>query len=185
MKDGEIVDLFFARDERALSVTAEKYGKKLAAISERIVGDKETAKECENDAYLKAWNSIPPTDPRDRFFAFLAKIVRNVSINALKRASRGKVSAMVELSEEIESVIPAPDDVESAIDGSEISRVISEFLRGASAEKRNIFIRRYWYADSVSEIAKRFSVSEGKVKTVLHRTRGELSAYLKKEGYEL
>lgn len=185
MRDGEIVDLFFARDERALSVTAEKYGKKLAAISERIVGDKETAKECENDVYLKAWNAIPPNEPRDNLFAFLAKIARNVSINAAKSFTREKRSALFsELTEELESVLPSEEDVEEAADVAELGRIISDFLRGVSAEKRNIFIRRYWYADSVSEIAERFSISEGKVKTALFRTRNELKKRLEKEGYK-
>ena len=185
MKDGEIIDLFLLRDESAIAATADKYGKKIAALSERIVGDRQTALECENDVYLKAWNSIPPLEPRENFFAFLAKIARNLSLDRVRLAAREKRNvAVAELSDEIESVIPAQGDVESAVDGKELSRVISDYLRGISAEKRNVFIRRYWYADSLSEIAERFSISEGKVKTTLYRTRAGLAEHLKKEGYE-
>ncbi|MDE6731938.1 MAG: RNA polymerase sigma factor [Oscillospiraceae bacterium] len=180
MEDDEIVELFLARDESALAKTAEKYGKRLRALALHICGDLSAAEECENDTYLKAWNSIPPHEPRNYLFSFLAKITRCTALDRVKKEARERTS---ELTEELENTLPSPNDVEKRLDGKLLSEAISAFLRTQSAEKRNIFLRRYWFTDSVSEIARRFSISEGKVKSVLFRTRNALQEYLKKEGF--
>lgn len=180
MEDDEIVELFLARDEAALGKTAEKYGKRLRALALKICGDMTAAEECENDAYLKAWNSIPPHEPRTYLFSFLAKITRCTALDRVKKDARARTS---ELTEELENTLPSPSDVEKRLDGKLLSEAISRFLRAQSAEKRSIFLRRYWFMDSVSEIAKRYSISEGKVKSVLFRTRNALREHLKKEGF--
>lgn len=184
MEDEEIVELFLARDETAIGKTSEKYGKKLRLLAYGVCGDMPAAEECENDTYLKAWESIPPHTPKTYFFPFLAKITRCIAINRVKQATRQKRSAeLIELTRELENSLSRPNDVESRFDGEMLSKAISDFLRTLTAEKRNIFLRRYWFMDSVSAISKRYSISEGKVKSVLFRTRNALYDYLTKEGY--
>lgn len=186
LDDNIIVDLFLMRDRKALEQTSKKYGSRLRSISYRIVDDYQTAEECENDTYMEAWNTIPPHEPKNYLYAFLARITRHISLNCCRNRSRLKRSAfIVELSEEIEQCIPAPDDVECRIDDTELSDVINSFLGRLSEEKRNIFIRRYWYLDSVTDISKRFGLSESKIKTTLFRCRNELRRYLEEEGYAL
>lgn len=135
---------------------------------------------------MRAWNSIPPHEPRDYFFPFLAKITRFIALDRVKESTRQKRSAeFVELSQEIEGLIPTHDTTAAAVDGELLSLTINNFLRSISEEKRNIFLRRYWYMDSVSDVAKRFGISEGKAKTILFRVRNELKKHLEKEGYYL
>lgn len=184
MDDNMIVDLFLKKDELAISATAEKYGVRLRTISHRITGDNSTSEECENDTYFEAWKCIPPNEPRTYLFAFLSKIIRNISINrCLERERLKRKAYIVELSEEIEQCIPSPNNVESHLDRAELERVISDFLHLQSKEKRIIFMHRYFYLDSISAIAKRFGYSESKIKTMLFRMRDDLRKYLIKEGY--
>ena len=184
MDDDRIIDLFLARDEAAIKESAIKYGHALRRIANNILGDRETSAECENDTYFKAWESIPPNEPRHYLFAFLARIIRFTAINRLRENSRKtRDIVFVELSEEIETCLPAPGTVEDEVDGKELSRTVSAFLRDLNEEKRNIFIRRYWYMDSVKDIALYCHVTEGKVKSTLFRVRSDLRAYLEKEGY--
>lgn len=186
MDDSAIVDLYLARDEEAIRLTKEKYGTSLRHIAAGILRDASDAEECENDTYLKAWNQIPPHEPRTFFFPFLARIIRCDALDRVKARLREKRNAeLVTLSEELEACLAAPKDVESEIDGIELSRVISAFLREQSPERRNIFLRRYWFMDSVQEIARRFGCTEGKVKTLLYRMRNDLRQYLQKEGFSL
>ena len=155
MDDDEIVELFLKKDESAIIHTAEKYGCRLRSISQRITADILTAEECENDTYLEAWNRIPPNEPRTYLIAFLSKIIRNISINKCIEKNRLKRRAyIVELSSEMEQCIPAVNDVESYVDGVEIGRVISTFLRKQPKEKRIIFMHRYYYCDTVLSIAR-------------------------------
>ncbi len=144
MDDDEIVELFLKKDESAIIHTAEKYGCRLRSISQRITADILTAEECENDTYLEAWNRIPPNEPRTYLIAFLSKIIRNISINKCIEKNRLKRRAyIVELSSEMEQCIPAVNDVESYVDGVEIGRVISTFLRKQPKEKRIIFMHKF------------------------------------------
>ena len=173
IEDEIIIDRYIVRDEKAISYTADKYGKQLVAIANRICDDLDIAEECENDTYLRAWNSIPPHEPRGYFFTFLAKITRNLALDRYKESNRLKRSAtIVELTGELSEIIAGNDDTTA-----------NAFLRTLHKEKRNVFIRRYWYMDSVAEIADRYGISEGKVKTILFRVRNGLKQYLKKEGY--
>ncbi len=186
MDDNQIVELYLQRDETAIMQTSEKYGKRLKNLAYGIVSDSQTAEECENDTYLSAWNSIPPNEPREHLYAFLACIVRHLAINCCRHRNRLKRSAFIcELSEEMEQCIPAPDDVSCRIDDMVLREAINRFLGSLKQEKRNIFIRRYWYLDSIADISKRFSISEGKVKSTLFRCRNGLREYLEMEGFTL
>ena len=186
MEDGKIIDLYLERDESALEYTAEKYGSRLNALAFHIVCDRQSAEECENDCYLKAWNSIPPHQPRDYFYAFLARITRHIAIDLCRKNSSLKRNALtVELGEELKQCLPASDAAQQGIEAEALGRILNGFLGSLSEDKRNIFVRRYWYLDSVSEISKRFGYSESKVKTTLMRCREKLRGELTKEGFDI
>lgn len=181
MTDDQIIDLYWVRNEQAIACTDHAYGHKLQNVAGHILGKHEDAEECVNDTYLKAWETMPPQRP-NFLFAFLAKICRYLAFgkldwdNALKRKAE-----VVTLSEEMQLCIP---DIswERRLEGEEIGQLLNEFLAVTPKESRMIFLRRYWYADTVAEIAKRYGISQSKVKTSLHRTRGKLKAFLEKEG---
>ena len=186
MDDNRIVELYFLRDETAIKQTSKKYGNRLRSLAYGIVNDRETAEECENDTYMEAWNAIPPHEPRSYLYAFLARITRHISLNICRDRSRLKRSVFIcELSAEMEQCIPAPDDTQCRIDDMAISEAINGFLGALDEDKRNIFIRRYWYLDSIADISKRFALSESKVKTTLFRCRNRLREHLEKEGYTI
>ena len=186
MDDNRIVELYLLRDETAIKHTAEKFGSRLRALAYGIVDDHQTAEECENDTYMEAWNTIPPHEPRCYLYAFLARIIRHISLNCCRDRSRLKRSAFIcELSMEMEQCIPTPDDVECRMDDMALSHAINGFLSKLNEEKRNIFVRRYWYLDSIADISERFALSESKVKTTLFRCRNQLREHLEKEGYAL
>ena len=186
MEDKKIVELYLRRDESAIARTAEKYGTRLRSFAYGIVADQQTAEECENDTYLTAWNSIPPNEPRSYFYPFLARILRNLSLSRCRERSALKRSAHVEeLSREMEQCIPAQDDLQCRLDELVLKQAINGFLRTLSDDKRNLFVRRYWYLDSVELIANRYGLSKSKVKTTLFRVRNGLREYLIKEGYIL
>ena len=186
MEDDRIITMYLERDEQALEQTAEKYGKRLRNISYGITEDKQTAEECENDTYFEAWNTIPPQNPVDYLFAFLARIIRHISIDVCRSRSRLKRSAIImELTAEMEECIPAPDDTACKVEYKELGEAISRYLRTLNDEKQMIFIRRYWYLDSVASISRRMSIGQSKVKMTLLRCRNELRENLVKEGYDL
>ncbi len=186
LDDNKIVDLFLSRDEAAISQTSEKYGSRLRYVAYGIVEDLHTAEECENDTYMEAWNSIPPHDPKSYLFAFLARITRHIALDFCKERSRLKRNAFIcELSAELEQCIPAPDDTECRIDAMVLCEAINSFLAKLNAENRNIFMRRYWYMDSIVTISRAYGLSQSKVKSMLFRTRNQLREHLIKEGYDL
>lgn len=186
MEDDKIIDLYLNRDETAIEQTAEKYGKRLRTLSFGIVGDHQAAEECENDTYMEVWHSIPPHEPRSYFYAYLARIARHISLNYCRHRNQLKrCGAICELSAELEQCIPDPSDVECRINDMELGQAINGFLGKLDRKKRIIFIRRYWYLDSISSIAKRLELSESNVKTTLFRCRNKLREHLKKEGYIL
>lgn len=185
-EDREIIHCYLKREEKAIRYTSEKYGARLRSISKTITRDALFAEECENDTYLKTWEAIPPHEPYDYFFAFLARITRHLSLDVCKNRLRAKRSAeLSEFTSEMEECIPSPDDTVSKIEAKLLGEAISEFLWRVPTERRMIFLRRYWYLESVAEICARFAISESKVKSALFRTRNELRAFLIKEGYEL
>ena len=184
MEDEKIVDLYLARNTEAIQYTAQTYGMRLRHLAYGIVRDERDAEECENDTYLRAWESIPPNEPNACLFAYLAKITRNLALDKYKKQSAQKRNAqLVSLSEEMEQYLPSAEETEGEVYRAELCRSISAFLRMQSAEKRNLFLRRYWYMDSVAELSKRFAMSESKVKTSLFRVRNELREYLQEGGY--
>lgn len=186
LDDSRIVDLYLQRDERAIRQTAEKYGGRLRALAYGIVSDRQTAEECENDTYMEAWSAIPPHEPRGYLYAFLARITRHIALNCCRDRSRLKRSALLcELSAELEQCIPAPDDIACRIDDMALQGAINGFLSELDEEKRKIFVRRYWYLDSIADISRRFALSQSKVKTTLFRCRRRLREHLEKEGYLL
>lgn len=184
MNDSEIIDLYLERNEDAVKITSEKYGARLYAIAYGITSDASDAEECENDTYLQAWKLIPPNEPRNYFLSFLSRITRSTALDKCRKKKRGKRNMKyAELTSEIEECIPDTDNVETETDARELGRVIGEFLKQKSVEARGIFMRRYWYMDSIKEISEKFGVSESNVGVILYRTRKELKAYLEKEGY--
>lgn len=181
MNDDQIIKMFFTRNEDAIQQTAYKYGARLQSMAVNIVQDTQDAQECVNDTYLKAWDTIPPTKP-GHFFAYLAKICRYISFGKLdwKNAAKRKAE-VITLTQEMEECIPGSWQ-DTQMESKELSRIISAFLRTQTPENRMIFVRRYWYADSISQIAQRYEINESAVTMRLRRTRDKLAAYLKKEG---
>ncbi len=186
MDDSMIVDLYLRRDENAIEHTAARFGGRLRALAHSIVRDVYTAEECENDTYMEAWDSIPPHEQRTYLYAFLARITRHIALNRCRDRNRLKRKVhILELDAEMEQCLPSPDDTDCLLDDMELSRAINGFLSSLDAEKRNIFVRRYWYLDTVADIAERFSLSQSKVKMTLSRCRERMREYLEKEGYVL
>ena len=181
MEDSKIIELFFARNEDAIKHTDATYGRKLFALAENIVKDHQDAEESVNDTYLKAWDTIPPQRPR-HFFAYLAKICRNFALGKLDWRNAAKRSAeVVSLTQEMELCIP-DDSRTTQLEGRELGRILDAFLRTLTPENRLVFMRRYWYVDTIAEIAVRYGISESAVQMRLNRTRAKLCTYLEKEG---
>lgn len=186
MEDEAIVELYLNRDESAIGHTAEKYGSRLRSLAYGILENRESAEECENDTYLSAWNSIPPHAPKDYFYPFLARITRNLSLTRCRNDRRLKRSAHIEeLSREMEQCIPVPDNASGKLEELALRQAINGYLATLNGEKRNIFLRRYWFLDSIEDISARYRISKSKVKTTLFRCRNSLREYLEKEGYIL
>lgn len=181
MEDHAILALYFARDERALDETAKKYGDGCYAVSYQILRSHQDAEECVSDTYIRAWNAIPPKKPTF-LGAYLMKIVRNLSLSAYqaaraKKRGGGQVEA---LSRELADCVTG--NPERYVEAAELSRLLDRFLRGLNPKERCIFLRRYWYADAISDIAARYHLSPGTVKSNLHRTRAKLKTCLEEEG---
>lgn len=183
MDDHAIIELFYSRSETAIHETSQKYGNYCSRIAMNILANKEDSEECVSDTYFKTWNAIPPQRPKV-LRSFLGRITRNLSLNRYKekrRQKRGGDEVDLLLSE-LEGCVSSDHTVETELERGRIAGTINKFLYSIEIEHRVIFIRRYWYVDSISSIAKRLGVSESKVKSVLFRTRNRLRAYLEKEG---
>lgn len=184
MEDAQIVALYFARDERAIKETSSKYGRLCFSIAHNILRSAEDSEECVNDTYLGVWNTIPPQKPT-HFMAYLCKITRNLSLKRLEYNSAQKRTTDLMVSfEELEAVL-SDNQIRNNMENEELGAAISRFLRTESAESRNVFLRKYWFFDSISDISERYGFSTGKVKSMLHRTRNRLKLYLRKEGIML
>ncbi len=182
MEDSQIIELYWNRSETAIAETSVKYGKLLRKIALNIVGNLSDAEECENDTYVATWNAIPPTRP-NILSAFLSKIARNIALNRYEYNKAQKRNNEFDLIlSELEECIASKSTVEDAVEEGMVSAMLDEFLEGLKKETRVIFVRRYWYSDSVKDIAKRMQISESKVKTVLFRTRSQLQEYLAERG---
>ena len=176
MEDHQIVDLYWQRNENAIAETAAKYGNYLYRISNQILQNAEDAEECVNDAYVRAWDTIPPNRPNN-LFAYLAALCRNAALDVVKKNSAQKRSAqLVELTQEMNECIP--DNNITDEQSEELARCINGFLATLPKEKRAVFLGRYWYNEPILEIAKRTGFSQSKVKTMLHRMRESLKDYI-------
>lgn len=183
MEDSQIVALYWARNEDALAETAAKYGRYCFQIAYNILSSREDADESVNDTYMSAWERIPPHEPAV-LSAFLGKITRRISLNRWRNKSRKKRGGdeVILALEELRECIPSSEDVERRMEQRELSRAIAQFLAGLAETERNVFVCRYWYLADVKTISKAFGFTESKVKSMLHRTRIRLKAYLTQEG---
>ena len=186
MTDEMILSLYFERNESAVAETDKKYGAYCMTVSKNILGNEEDAKECLNDTYLAAWNSIPPKIP-EKLSLFLGKITRNLSLNRYRKnetKKRGGGTADI-VFDEIGEIISGSENPEEKFEQKEIIGAVNEFLRTLPEEKRSIFICRYWYFDSIEDIAARFGKKESGIYSSLERTRKNLWKYLSERGYEI
>lgn len=182
MEDSRIVKLYWQRDEAAISETEHKYGRFCYSIADRILQDHEDAEECVNDTWLGAWHAMPPHRP-EILSAFLGKITRRLSLKKWRARTadkRGGGSVTVSM-DELEDCIPSGRSIDENLALSELTEIINEFLKTLPPDERRVFLRRYWFYDSVSEISSRFGFGESKVKMMLKRTRDKLRDRLKKE----
>lgn len=183
IEDLRIIELFFERNEQAVTETEAKYGKLCHSIAFNILNNKEDAEECVNDSYAAIWNAIPPTRPNS-LGSFVCKITRNISLKRLEFLMREKRRSAVLPLTEFEELLPDERYAPNAKD-EDVGKLISAFLRTQKTDARKVFIGRYFLFESVKDIAKRYSFTESKVKNMLLRTRNKLKDYLIKEGVEI
>lgn len=184
MEDEQIVVLYWQRDEHAIDETRTKYGNYCRSIAYNILGSKEDAQECENDTYLAAWNAIPPHRP-SLLSTFLGKLTRRTSLDRWKANTaqkRGGDTVTLSL-DELEGCIPDDRSIDIRMEQDLLSGTISAFLRTLSRQERQVFLRRYWYLDSIADIAHRFGFTQSRVKMMLLRTRQKMRQHLEKEGF--
>ena len=186
MDDSEIIRLFQARDEQAISATGEKFGAYCTAIARNILGNEEDAADCVNTVYLKVWESIPPAAPPN-LAAFIGKLTKNHALNLLKSQNRAKRgSGAVDLVyEELAEVLPDNAEVESELLRKELLAAINKFLARCSQTNRKAFVMRYWYCYDIPYIAKYLGITENNASVTLSRTRKKLKEYLRKEGFDI
>ncbi|MCH5278965.1 MAG: sigma-70 family RNA polymerase sigma factor [Christensenellaceae bacterium] len=185
MEDSQIIGLYFARDEAAISETAKKYGAFCRGIAVNILSVEADAEECVNDAYLQAWNSIPPQRP-NRLGAWLGRVVRNNAINLWNKKHRKKrYAGMEQLIMELSDCIPSPMTVEREIEEKELTEALNAWLASLPQDDRILFMRRYWNGEMVKELAMEYGVSPNKLAKRMYMLRQNLRTMLVKEGYSL
>ena len=183
MEDGQIIDLFWDRSEEAIRLTKEKYGAACMQLLRNLLRNELDAEECANDAYLALWDTIPPERPT-ALQAYLLKVARNLGLrrvtynNAQRRDSRQILPL-----EELEGVLASPETVEQTVDGKLLEQELVKFLRALPKADRQLFIRRYWFCDSLEELESCFGWSKSKIKSRLFRLRGRLRDHLTREGF--
>ncbi len=184
MNDAEILKLFLTRDDGAVEALSDEYGRVAGKLAKNIVGDERDAEECVNDAYLAVWNSVPPKEP-DPLSSYFYGIVRNISVSRVKYNSAGKRGEMTVCIDELEEAVPSSQTTESEFEAKELSGIIDDFIETLGEVNRMIFVRRYWYLDSIPELSKRAGLREGAVRTRLSRIRSALKKFLEKKGERL
>ena len=186
LTDESIIELYWNRDEKAISETDKKYGRYLYAIAYNIVHDDLDSEECLNDTYIGTWNQIPPTRP-NIFQVFLAKITRNHAINKFKksRASKRIPSELIVSLDELDDCLPASPSVEEELEAHRIAELLNTYLEGLSRQEQLLFVCRYYYADRVSEIARITGINERTVYRILEAMRDGLKKKLTEEGYTI
>lgn len=186
MNDSEIIELYWKRDEQAITESQNTYGAYCYTIANNILHNCEDAEECVNDIWLRTWNLIPPQKPK-YLSLFLGKITRNLSFDRWRKnhaKKRGEQEIHLVL-DELKECIPASDDIEQEILAEELSEKINQFLGVLKKRDREIFLRRYYYVESTWDIANRYAIKESHVLVILSRVRKKLEQFLKKEGYQL
>ena len=183
MKDEDIIKLYQQRAEQAIVETERKYGAYCGTIAGRILQDGEDCKECLNDTWLKVWETIPPVIPK-LFSAYIGKIARNLALNMYKKRYAGKriSERMMVPMEELKECVSAKESVESKIEEKIIIEKLNEYLGQVSELERKVFVRRYFYMDTMREIAELYDMKENYVKTLLFRTRKNMKEYFQKGG---
>lgn len=185
MEDEKIVELFWNRSETAIEETDKKYYRLCKQIALNILSCNEDAEECVNDTYFGVWNSIPIQKPRV-FSAYICRITRNIALKKFYYNTAQKRNSKLEISlTELEDCIIGGENVEQQYEAEILAKSISKFLRTLNYEQKNIFLRRYWFCDSITDISIRFNISNTKVKSILFRVRSKLKTYLEKEGFYL
>lgn len=182
MDDREIIKLFFERSEQAITELSNKYGTVCSKIAFNILNSKQDAEECVNDAYLGVWNTVPPQDPSP-LLSYVCRIVRNLSIKKYRANTADKRNSIYDVAlDELENCFPSSVSADDEFNASETARIINEFLESLDKENRIIFVRRYWYSDSITDIAKQFGRNEHNISVRLSRIREKLRKHLIKEG---
>lgn len=184
MEDLQIIQLYWQRDPAAIQESSEKYGSYCFAIAERILGDAEDAKECVNDTWLRAWQAIPPQKPRV-LRLFLARITRNLAFDrysARQTEKRGGRELALVL-DELADCVGSGRDTAAAYEAKELGQAVQRFLETLPERERALMLRRYFFAEPVADIAKRYGLRAGNVSAILSRGRKKLRAHLEKEGY--
>lgn len=181
MTDNEILALFFARSEEAIPALQSQYGAYCAAIARQLLSDSRDVEECLSDCWLSVWRAIPPTRP-DHFKGWLGAIVRHRALAIGKQNDR-RPATVDEAALELAACLPQPSDAHTEAETAELGQAISQFLQKQKPDSRIAFLRRYWYTDTVEQVAARMGWSVSKTKTVLFRLRNNLKAHLQKEGY--
>ena len=186
MNDEKIIELYFARSENAITETDKKYGESCRKTAYSILGSHEDSEECTNDTYLKVWDVIPPQRPTV-LSVFLGKITRNLSFDMYrkKHAEKRGGNEMTLILDELAECVSGNESPEEIILGDELKSNINSFLSTLTDENRHMFILRYWYSESICDIAKRFSKSENSISVTLNRIRCRLKEYLKERGYDI
>ncbi len=183
LDDSEIIQLFYERSEQAIAALQKKYADILFSVSYNILKNRMDAEESVNDVYLAVWNTVPPQNP-DPLLTYLIRIVRNISIKRYHKNSAIKRNSYYDIAlSELENSLSDIESVEEKYEVKELAETINTFLDKIDKKNRRIFVRRYYFADSIEEIAKKFSLSENNVSVRLHRLRNKLKKYLEKEGY--
>ena len=183
MEDNQIIDLYWARDQRAIDETSGKYGGFLLQLAWNILRSHADAEECVNDAYLAVWNGVPNAPPRS-LLAYLAKVTRNIALKRLEHnQAQKRGDRFYLLLDELAEVLPGEDSVEDAVAQRELMEAINDFLKTKTDRgERQLFLRRYFWGDSIGELTVLFRHSESKVKSQLFRTRQRLRGYLEERG---
>ncbi|MCC8132109.1 MAG: sigma-70 family RNA polymerase sigma factor [Oscillospiraceae bacterium] len=178
MDDERIIELFFERSESAIDELDQKYGSLCKTVSKNVLGSEEDAREAVNDTYLAVWNKIPPERP-ENLLGYVLKIAKNRSLNILRSRSAKKRDSFYQVAlDELEECLPSTSSVEAEIDFKELSEAVDSFLETLTTENRVIFLRRYWFSDSLKEIAKLTGLTEKTVSVRLVRIRKKLKDYL-------
>ena len=178
MEDHEILALLTQRSDRAIGALSERFGNLLFRIAMNLVGDTQDAEECVNDTYLSVWNSVPPNRPLP-LQPYICRICRNIAINRLRRSSAQKRAGYEISLDELAGCISAPRQEDSRL----LGQALNAWLHTLNKENRAIFLRRYWFGDSIKDIAAATGLTENTVSVRLGRLREKLKAYLYKEGY--